>query len=129
MKASLPLTAVLLAGVSIAAPLAGQQLPVFRAEANYVEVTARVVDKDGKFIEGLSAKDFALSEDHRKQTVEHVFRALNLSRLWEKIPSSQFKCSQYLSAFSETHSGNRRQLLNRKRCIIISKQHDYIARH
>jgi len=83
MKASLPLTAVLLAGVSIAAPLAGQQLPVFRAEANYVEVTARVVDKDGKFIEGLSAKDFALSEDHRKQTVEHVFR-VDLPTPWNK---------------------------------------------
>lgn len=74
MKASVPLAAVLLAGVSVAAPLAGQQLPVFRAEANYVEVTARVVDRDGKFVDGLTAKDFQLTEDRRKQTVEHVYR-------------------------------------------------------
>jgi VWFA-related protein len=83
MKASLPLTAVLLAGVSIAAPLAGQQLPVFRAEANYVEVTARVVDRDGKFIEGLTAKDFSLTEDHRRQTVEHAYR-VDLPTPWSK---------------------------------------------
>jgi VWFA-related protein len=83
MKASLPLTAVLLAGVSIAAPLAGQQLPVFRAEANYVEVTARVVDKNGHFIDGLTAKDFSLTEDSRRQTVEHVYR-VDLPTPWTK---------------------------------------------
>ena len=84
MKASLPLTAVLMAGVSIAAPFAGQQLPVFRAEANYVEITARVVDKDGKFIDGLQSKDFALTEDSRKQSVEHVFR-VDLPTPWNQV--------------------------------------------
>jgi VWFA-related protein len=83
MKASLPLTAALLAGVSIAAPLAGQQLPVFRAEANYVEVTARVVDKNGHFVDGLTAKDFSLTEDRRRQTVEHVYR-IDLPTPWSK---------------------------------------------
>jgi len=83
MKASLPLTAALLAGVSIATLAGQQQLPVFRAEANYVEVTARVVDKGGKFVDGLTAKDFALTEDHRKQTVEHAYR-VDLPTPWSK---------------------------------------------
>ena len=85
MRASLSVvTAVLVAGVAIATPLAGQQqLPVFRAESNYVEVTARVVDKDGRFIDGLTAKDFSLTEDHRKQTVEHAFR-VDLPTPWNK---------------------------------------------
>jgi VWFA-related protein len=85
MRASLSVvTAVLIAGVAIATPLAvQQQLPVFRSEANYVEVTARVVDKDGKFIDGLTARDFSLTEDHRRQTVEHVFR-VDLPTPWNK---------------------------------------------
>ena len=85
MRASLSVvTAVLVAGSAIATPLAvQQQLPVFRAEANYVEVTARVVDKAGKFIDGLTAKDFSLTEDHRTQTVEHVFR-VDLPTPWNQ---------------------------------------------
>jgi VWFA-related protein len=85
MRASLSVvTAVLVAGAALSTPLAGQQqLPVFRAEANYVEVSARVVDKDGKFVEGLTARDFSLTEDHRRQTVEHVFR-VDLPTPWNK---------------------------------------------
>jgi VWFA-related protein len=85
MKASLSVvTAALVAGAAVATPFAvQQQLPVFRAEANYVEVTARVVDKDGKFVDGLAAKDFSLTEDHRKQTVEHAFR-VDLPTPWNK---------------------------------------------
>jgi VWFA-related protein len=76
MRASLSVvTTALVAGIAVATPLAvQQQLPIFRAEANYVEVTARVIDKDGKFIDGLTAKDFSLTEDHRRQTVEHAYR-------------------------------------------------------
>ena len=84
MKGSFPLTAALLAGVSITAPLAGQQqLPVFRSEANYVEVTARVVDRNGEFVDGLTAKDFSLVEDSRPQKVEHVYR-VDLPTPWAK---------------------------------------------
>jgi VWFA-related protein len=58
-----------------AAPFAFQQnAPVFRSEANYVEVTARVVDRDGRFIDGLTATDFRIQEDHRPQAVETVAR-------------------------------------------------------
>lgn len=85
MRASLSVvTAALIAGAAIATPLAGQQqLPVFRSEANYVEVTARVVDKDGRFVDGLTAKDFSLTEDHRRQTVEHAFR-VDLPTPWTR---------------------------------------------
>ena len=59
----------------MATPLALQQKPpVFRAEANYVEVTARVVDRNGRFIDGLTAADFEIREDHRRQSVETAIR-------------------------------------------------------
>ena len=85
MRASLSVvTAALVAGVSIAAPFAQQQLPVFRAEANYVEVTARVIDRNGTFVDGLTAKDFRLVEDSRPQTVEHVYR-VDLPTPWSRV--------------------------------------------
>ena len=76
MKASLSVVAAAaFTSVVVATPLARQQqTPVFRSEANYVEVTARVVDKDGKFIDGLTAKDFQITEDNRRVNVEQLFR-------------------------------------------------------
>lgn len=49
----------------------GAQLPdlTFRAEVNYVEVDARVLDENGKFIGGLTAKDFQVFEDGKPQQV------------------------------------------------------------
>jgi VWFA-related protein len=59
-------------------PPAAPQPPVtFRAEVNYVEVDARVVDADGKFIEGLTAKDFEVFEDGKPQKVT-AFSMVNL---------------------------------------------------
>ena len=66
----------------MATPLALQQKPpVFRAEANYVEVTARVVDRNGRFVDGLTAADFDIREDHRRQTVETAIR-VDLATPW-----------------------------------------------
>jgi hypothetical protein len=66
-----PVLAASLAALAIATPLALQQkTPVFRSEANYVEVSARVVDRDGRFIDGLTAADFEIREENRRQTVE-----------------------------------------------------------
>lgn len=88
MRASLLVaTVALVAGVSIAAPLAQQQLPVFRSEANYVEVTVRVVDKNGRFIEGLTAKDFQVREDSRPAVVEQAFR-VDLPTPWNPTPAA-----------------------------------------
>jgi VWFA-related protein len=85
MKASLSVAAAaVIASVFVATPLARQQkMPVFRSEANYVEVTARVVDKDGKFIDGLTAKDFQITEDNRRANVEQLFR-VDLATPWNK---------------------------------------------
>ena len=85
MKASLSVAAAaVIASVFAATPLARQQQrPVIRSEANYVEVTARVVDKDGKFIDGLTAKDFQITEDHRRANVEQLFR-VDLPTPWNK---------------------------------------------
>lgn len=68
---------IVLAALAVSASagvFAFQQAPVFRSEANYVEVTARVVDRDGKLVEGLTAADFEIREDHRKERVETAFR-------------------------------------------------------
>jgi VWFA-related protein len=47
-----------------------QQPPItFRAEVNYVEVDARVLDQQGKFIAGLKPEDFAIFEDGKPQKV------------------------------------------------------------
>jgi len=51
-------------------PAAPQQPPItFRAEINYVEVDARVVDAQGQFIPGLTAADFQVLEDGKPQQV------------------------------------------------------------
>ena len=60
------------------APPAAPQPPVtFRAEVNYVEVDARVLDANGAFVDGLTAKDFAVLEDGKPQQVT-VFSMVNL---------------------------------------------------
>ena len=66
-------------------PLRGQnQLPApqqppltFRAEVNYVEVDARVLDAQGKFVTGLKPEDFEIFEDRRPQKVT-AFSLVNI---------------------------------------------------
>ena len=55
-----------------------QQPPItFRAEVNYVEVDTRVLDRDGKFIAGLTAADFHVFEDGKPQKVS-TFSMVNI---------------------------------------------------
>jgi VWFA-related protein len=55
-----------------------QQPPItFRAEVNYVEVDARVLDAQGKFITGLKPEDFEVLEDGRPQKVT-AFSLVNI---------------------------------------------------
>jgi VWFA-related protein len=81
---------VFLCGVAVVAALAvqpasgqgqapaPQQPPVtFRAEVNYVEVDARVLDREGKFITGLEAADFQVFEDGKPQKVT-AFSLVNI---------------------------------------------------
>ena len=59
-------------------PPAPQQPPItFRAEINYVEVDARVLDQQGKFIAGLKPEDFEVLEDGRAQKVS-AFSLVNI---------------------------------------------------
>lgn len=67
--------AVLLAQGQSAPP---QQPPVtFRAEVNYVEVDARVLDQQGKFVTGLKPEDFTVLEDGKPQKVT-AFSLVNI---------------------------------------------------
>jgi VWFA-related protein len=59
-------------------PAAPQQPPItFRAEVNYVEVDARVLDQQGKFIGDLKPEDFEVLEDGRAQKVS-AFSLVNI---------------------------------------------------
>lgn len=64
------------------APPASQEVapqpPItFRAEINYVEVDARVVDAQGAFVGGLTAADFQVLEDGKPQKVD-AFSFINI---------------------------------------------------
>jgi VWFA-related protein len=59
-------------------PPTPQQPPLtFRAEINYVEVDARVLDQQGKFIPGLKPEEFELFEDGKPQKVS-AFSLVNI---------------------------------------------------
>ncbi len=59
-------------------PAPPQQPPItFRAEVNYVEVDARVLDKQGRFITDLKPEDFQIFEDGKPQRVS-AFSMVNI---------------------------------------------------
>ena len=86
MKAPVLLLVAGLIGAAAVGLSATQQIPVFRSEANFVEVTVRVTDRDGKFVDGLTAGDFAVREDTRPQRVENVFQ-IDLPTRWDATAS------------------------------------------
>jgi VWFA-related protein len=79
-SSALTLLAALSAGALVAAQSQTPQTPpVFRAEANLVEVIVRVTDAKGQFVPGLTVKDFQLREQGRPQTLV-AFDHVNLPR-------------------------------------------------
>jgi len=71
-------SAALLQGQGQSQPQQPQQPQItFRAEINYVEVDARVLDRDGKFISGLKAEDFQVFEDGKPQKIA-AFSMVNI---------------------------------------------------
>jgi len=63
--------AFVVAADAAGAPQATRQ-PVFRSGTRLIVETVTVKDKDGKAIEGLTAKDFTLTEDGEAQTISFV---------------------------------------------------------
>jgi VWFA-related protein len=47
--------------------------PVFRSATNVVEVDVIVKDRDGRFVSGLTARDFELLEEGRPQKIDHLY--------------------------------------------------------
>ena len=69
------LLAVSLAALLAAAPFAAAQpVAVFSAETSLVNVAVTVEDAHGRPIDGLTARDFVLSEDGRKQKIDMCAR-------------------------------------------------------
>lgn len=62
--------AIVMAGAVYVVADARQQA-VFRSETNYIEVVASVTDKDGRFVEGLTAADFEIKEQGRRESVDN----------------------------------------------------------
>lgn len=61
-------------GLAAASPAAAQTLPVFTAETGLVNVAVSVEDAQGKPIEGLTARDFVVTEDGRRQKIDMCAR-------------------------------------------------------
>lgn len=50
--------------------LDARQQAVFRSEANYVEIVASVTDRQGRFVSGLTAADFEVREQGRRESID-----------------------------------------------------------
>jgi VWFA-related protein len=55
------------------APRQGAQQPTFRATTSLVEVDVIALDKNGKFVPGLTADDLVLLEDGKRQTIQQFY--------------------------------------------------------
>ena len=66
------LTVILIAWSPLLSFRASAQQPVFRAETRLIVETVTVIDRDGRAVEGLTAKDFAITEDDEPQQIAFV---------------------------------------------------------
>jgi Ca-activated chloride channel family protein len=73
-RASLRVAVSLAAGLAAAPFAAAQPVAVFSAETSLVNVAVTVEDAHGRPIDGLTARDFVLSQDGRKQKIEMCAR-------------------------------------------------------
>src|SRR5438132_3604378 len=64
--------ATLCAAFCIVGPQAAQQQPAFRATTRLIVTTVVANDRDGKPIDGLTAKDFIVTEDNEAQDIAFV---------------------------------------------------------
>jgi len=81
-------TAVVLVAAALAAGPAARQQAVFRAEATYVEVAVTVFNRNGGFVDGLTAADFEIKEDHLRQTVA-VLSQVDLPTRWRQATPAE----------------------------------------
>jgi VWFA-related protein len=68
---------VLVAATFVIAPVAAQQAPTFRSGVDVVTLDVRVVDRDGHFVDDITADDLKVFEDGREQTVT-TFERVNI---------------------------------------------------
>src|SRR5262245_63145625 len=79
---SLWLTFICVAALLVSSGAAQQ--PTFRSGTRLIVQTVSVKDKDGKPIEGLTARDFVVTEDNEPQTVSFV----EFQRLEDAAPAT-----------------------------------------
>jgi VWFA-related protein len=86
-RIGLSVVAVGVISVGLGFGRAWAQQPVFRTETRLIVETVTVKDKEGRAIEGLTAKDFSITEDGEPQEIAFVeFQRLDASTF---APSSQ----------------------------------------
>jgi VWFA-related protein len=74
------LAAAVLLGIAAGQSVAGQATrpqPTFRSEVNYVEVDVVVTDGQGRFVPGLTAADFEVTDAGKRQSIE-VLHEINV---------------------------------------------------
>ncbi len=93
------------------------QIPVFRTDAGYVEMTVVVTDGRGAFVRGLTRDDFEVFEDGRPQRLDG-FSFVDLSATAGASPSA------YAGAPSSLDSATSVGL---RRCYLIAIDHFHLA--
>ncbi len=80
----MPRIAVIVLAALLMTPLSAQQQPppVFRSGAQLTVETVTVKDKAGHPIEGLTAKDFSITEDGAPQTISFVTSGTGIAGCW-----------------------------------------------
>ncbi len=115
-------TLVLASGALIAgqAP-APPQTPTFRAEVEYVEVDALVLDRQGSFVRDLTAEDFEVLEDGRPQAI------VNFSLV--DIPVERFDRPLYSPVpFEPDVASNEEPFSGRVYVLVLDDLHTDIGR-
>ena len=88
-RVALAVVAVAFISVGPGFSRAAAQQPVFRSETRLIVETVTVKDKEGRAIEGLTAKDFAITEDGEPQEIAFVeFQRLDASLASASAPTS-----------------------------------------
>jgi VWFA-related protein len=77
MKLAMIATAALVAGVAVAARQQSPLPPTFRSNVEAITLDVRVVDRNGQFVDGLTADDLRVFEDGREQAIT-AFERVNI---------------------------------------------------
>jgi Ca-activated chloride channel family protein len=89
------------APTATATPGSGGEDEIIKVETNLVTMPVSVLDRDGRFISGLSQKDFKIYEDGKEQKIDYfqsVEQPFTVVLLIDVSPSTQFRIEEIQNA-------------------------------